>query len=197
MSGQPIRHHLAALVFAVLLPVLTFSGGVVWHLAETSGDHLREHAEESAHNTVASLDVILAGLIATAQSTANNPALNDGDISTFHRVAVTAAAAVDGNISLRGGHSRQIVNSGVPFGEALPSQASFADEHVEVARTAARSYRAFTGISSASIGVPLLSCPQASGASRGISIPSLSRSNVYGPPSSRSRGLLQASLLAS
>ncbi len=148
LPGQPIGRLLAAVVLAVLLPVVAFSGAVVWHLAERAGDHLRQDTEGHARHIAASLDVFLAGLIATAQSIAKNPSLEDGDLATFHRVARSTASAIEGNVSLRDGHSRQVVNSGTPLGEAPPSRTSLADEDAEVARNGgpvvSRAYRGIT-----------------------------------------------------
>jgi hypothetical protein len=59
----------------MLLPVVAFSGAVVWHLAESCGDRLRQDAKQHARRTAASLDVFLAGLIATAHSIAKSPSL--------------------------------------------------------------------------------------------------------------------------
>jgi PAS domain-containing protein len=83
----------------------------------------------------AAVDRELAGVTAALRVLATSRSLESGDLADFHRRAVTVGALLDANITLRDRASRQVVNSGVPWGQPLPDHTSLAEVDQEVLRT--------------------------------------------------------------
>ena len=119
-GGLRMRTHLVLLIMAVLVPVILFSGVMMFVHAEqerSAMNRLLEHmAEEAAESVDSHLRQTVAGLQALGQS----DALSNHDLPAFHTLARRLVKARDwDDLQLLGPGGQQLVNAGLPFGTAL------------------------------------------------------------------------------
>ena len=117
------------------LPLLAFSAGLAWRYTAAERARIEADAANSAREVAASLDIMLAEVVSTAQVLAGAEALQAGDLAAFHARAVAAMRTTGGNVAVRDAASRQVLNSRVPWGEPLPGRTNLAAEDAEAART--------------------------------------------------------------
>ncbi|MDO9710878.1 hybrid sensor histidine kinase/response regulator [Paracraurococcus lichenis] len=127
--------HLFLLVLGALLPLLGFAGLATWRYAEAERGRTETAAANSAREIAAGLDIYLAEMIATARVLAGSEALMAGDLAAFHLRAVEAARLSRGVVSVRDASSRQLLNSAIAWGAALPDRSSLVAADAAAART--------------------------------------------------------------
>jgi PAS domain S-box-containing protein len=130
-----LRTYLVLLVLGGSLPILAFAAYAVASFAGAEERRVEARIEDATREATASLDRELQDLIATARILAASEALETGDLAAFHRRAAEAAELWNSVVTLRDAESRQVVNTNVPWGQALPAATSLAEEDREVART--------------------------------------------------------------
>ena len=143
-AAPTLRSLLILLVLGVLLPTLGFAAFAVLRFAEAERSRVEARAEEIAREATSSLDRYFGEVLAAARVVAGSESLAAGDLAAFHRRAVEAQAAFGAsNIGLRDANSRQILNTAIPWGGALPTGTRVAREDARAAETG---QPVFTGI---------------------------------------------------
>lgn len=115
------RTYLLALVLALVIPSLLFTGYVLTRYADAERSRIEQQATDEARNLAAAVDLRVSGLIEALRVLAGSSNLDEPDVSQFHRRAVEMRDIVGRNIVLRDMSGQQIVNARVPLGEPLPS----------------------------------------------------------------------------
>lgn len=114
------RTYLLALVLALVIPSLLFTGYVLTRFADAERSRIEQQAADEARNLAAAVDLRVSGLIEALRVLAGSNNLHDADLSQFHRRAVEMREIVGRNIVLRDVSGQQLVNARVPWGEPLP-----------------------------------------------------------------------------
>jgi PAS domain S-box-containing protein len=110
----------AALVLAILAPVLLFSGILLTRYAAAEQARLETDVIERARDIAQDIDRDIAGLQAAIQALATSRLLQSGDLPEFYRQASEVRAFVGVDVVLRELGGQQIVNTRIPWGEPLP-----------------------------------------------------------------------------
>jgi signal transduction histidine kinase len=118
---RPLAWHLAALCFALALPILILIGMLTWSYAETEHARIEQDAVRSAHDVIAATDRELAGLIATTEVLALSRSLQSDDLDAFDAQARRVNREIGINVVLRNRESQQLVNTRLPRGAPLPT----------------------------------------------------------------------------
>lgn len=121
------RTYLLALVLALVIPSLLFTGYVLVRYAEAERSRIEEQAAVEARNLAAAVDLRVSGLIEALRVLAGSSNLDDPDLSHFHRRAVEMRNIMGRNIVLRDAFGQQVINAPIPWGEPLPRLALNAD----------------------------------------------------------------------
>ncbi len=114
------RATTAALVVAILAPVLLFSGILLTRFAAAEQARLEADVIERARAIAQDIDRDIAGLQAAIQALATSRLLQSGDLPEFYRQASEVRAFIGVDVVLRELGGQQIVNTRLPWGEALP-----------------------------------------------------------------------------
>ena len=122
------RTYLLALVLALVIPSLLFTGYVLMRYADAERARIEAQAEDEARNLAAAVDLRVSGLIEGLRMLAGSGNLDETDLSQFHRRAAEMREIVGHNIVLRDVSGQQIVNARVPWGQPLPGMNLPADE---------------------------------------------------------------------
>jgi PAS domain S-box-containing protein len=120
LGAHSIRSHLIAFALALVLPILGFSGYVLWRYTKSEQLHLTEEAHQLADQTAMAMDRELTGMLATVQALATSPSLEAGIYSAFHRQASNVLRIPGAHLRATDVLGRQLFNTGVPWGAALP-----------------------------------------------------------------------------
>ncbi len=118
---RPLAWHLAALCFALALPILILVATLMWSYAKTERTRIEQDAIRTTHEVIATTDRELAGLIATTKVLAVSPALQSGDLDAFDAEARNVYQEIGINVVLRNRESQQLVNTRLPRGAPLPT----------------------------------------------------------------------------
>jgi PAS domain S-box-containing protein len=118
--AHSIRTHLIAFGLALILPMIAFSGYVLWRYTEAEQRHLIEAAREMADQSAMALDRELTGMLATVQALSTSPSLEAGIYSAFHRQAAGAIRIEGAHFRASDALGRSVVNTSVPWGTRLP-----------------------------------------------------------------------------
>ncbi|HEX8167631.1 MAG TPA: HWE histidine kinase domain-containing protein [Beijerinckiaceae bacterium] len=113
--------YLLALVAAVVVPLLAFGAFLLTRYAATERARFERDASQIARQVALVLDGELAGLAALLKGLSVSSALEGGDLAQLH---VEARRLVDGRdelVVLRDLDTRQLLNTRLPFGTALPA----------------------------------------------------------------------------
>jgi PAS domain S-box-containing protein len=140
LGAHSIRSHLIAFALALVLPILGFSGYVLWRYTDSEQQHLVEEAHQLADQTAMAIDRELTGMLATVQALATSPSLEAGIYSAFHRQASNVLRIGGAYLRASDVLGRQLFNTGVGWGEALPPVEPGDGESI-----AAASHRPFIG----------------------------------------------------
>ncbi len=122
------RTYLLALVLALVIPSLLFTGYVLMRYADAERARIEAQAEDEARNLAAAVDLRVSGLIEGLRMLAASSNLDESDLSQFHRRVVEMREIIGHNIVLRDVSGQQIVNARVPWGQSLPAMNLPADE---------------------------------------------------------------------
>jgi PAS domain S-box-containing protein len=118
---QPLWHLLVMLGCAIVAPILLFGA---YAGARVTDEHLRLVRNElvsEARTMSAEVEHEIIGEIERLQALAASPSLREGDFAEFQRQAEASLAfRQSGNMILVDRNMRQLVNTSVPFGTALP-----------------------------------------------------------------------------
>jgi len=117
-----MRTGLLALVFACITPALIVATVAVYESYVIQKERIFRDTIFLARNLTAILDRELTGVEAGLQMLASSPDLVEGDLAGFHRRARESVRfqIVDSYV-LTNKEGRQIINTQVPYGTALPS----------------------------------------------------------------------------
>ena len=117
-----IRGRLIGLVLVCLVPMLLFAAGVTVQLSRNERIAVERHVANAARSLAASVEQLLARDEALLRGLATSPSLARGDDAAFHVQAQAATAGAGTWIVLFDADGRQRLNTGLPFGAALPTQ---------------------------------------------------------------------------
>jgi signal transduction histidine kinase/ActR/RegA family two-component response regulator len=115
-----IRSRLLLLVAAVLVPALVGAGIGVGYLYVEEQQFTYASMRETARALAIALDREMRRREAVLATLAESPALAGGDLAYFHRYASTVAARHEAAIILSDLEGRQLLNTRLPYGGALP-----------------------------------------------------------------------------
>jgi PAS domain S-box-containing protein len=130
------RWHLAALVAAVLVPMLVFSGLLLWHTAQIQRRELKEDAVALADTLAANVDRQLQGFIWALQVLAASPALDRGDVEALYQHAAAAKGILDSEIIIKNVSGQQLVNTRLDPSAPLPASLPEGDRQAIATRRA-------------------------------------------------------------
>ena len=115
-----IRAHLALIAMAALLPVVVFSAVALNLLREAERQSALKSLHETARSTALMIDRDLGSAAAGLRVLAGSPQLVQGDLAAFYRQAAGLTPGADSWTVLLERDGKQIFNTRVPFGTALP-----------------------------------------------------------------------------
>ena len=127
---RSLAWHLAALCFALVLPILILAAILVWSYAQAERERIEQDALRTAHEVIAETDLEFAGLIATTKVLAQSRQLQRGDLDGFDAQARDVYQQIGINVVLRDRESRQLVNTRLPRGAPLPTNVEPASDRV-------------------------------------------------------------------
>ncbi|MDB5571495.1 MAG: histidine kinase [Hyphomicrobiales bacterium] len=122
------RAYLLALVLALVIPGLIFTGYVLMRFASAERARIEEQVQTEARNLSGALDRRIAGLIEALRVLAASSDFENADLDEFHKRATEAREIVGRNIVLRGASGQQLVNARIPRGAELPRLVLPADQ---------------------------------------------------------------------
>jgi two-component sensor histidine kinase len=126
--------QLFALGVAIVVPLLVFATGVAFKYSEFEVSRSERLAEQLAANLAVVLDSQLQRELGLLRGLAGSQSLQSNDLPRFYQEARRAIVARDANIVLREMAPRQLLNTQVPFGTALPPAVELTDQEREVFR---------------------------------------------------------------
>ncbi|MGE5538563.1 MAG: ATP-binding protein [Gemmatimonas sp.] len=144
-KGHTVVAHLAVFGASILLPVLALFAIVLWQGFSAERTRIEDEARDGARNTAIAIDQRIGTLTSMLQALATSPALDRGDLRTFHQQMIALARSQDLALSLRDLNSRPILNSGVPFGELPPPGAEIEHDRLAIAGESPAVSRFFVG----------------------------------------------------
>lgn len=117
----PLAWHLAALCFALVLPILTVAGMLAWSDVEADRVRIEHETLRASREVMSVIDHELAGLVATTQVLSLSRFLQTGDLEGFDEQARDVFRLLGINVVLRNRSSQQLINTRLPRGAALPT----------------------------------------------------------------------------
>lgn len=128
------RNFLFALIAAVVIPLLAFSGLILNRHVTAERERLEEQAVEWARHIALIVDGELNGLVALLRGLASSTSLQNGDMRQLHAESVRLTTGRDKVIVLREFGSRQLTNTQRPYGADLPPAVPIPDNDRETLR---------------------------------------------------------------
>ncbi|HJV36804.1 histidine kinase dimerization/phospho-acceptor domain-containing protein, partial [Geomonas sp.] len=120
-NPSTIRHQLAGLMLAAVLPVWLVSGWLVFHAYSAKRDQVSATMQESARSLAMVVDRDLASVQAALQALATSPAFLAGDFTAVHGQVMELLKSYPGaDIIVADQSGQQLVNSARPLGTPLP-----------------------------------------------------------------------------
>jgi PAS domain S-box-containing protein len=120
--------------FAIALPVILFSGLLLWRFTISERAANERLALDIARALSADVDREITGVITTLETLATSQMLAAGDFARFHAQAKAALRSQPWNVVLIGGSRQQLLNTRVPWGTTLPQFPKTAPPMVEIAK---------------------------------------------------------------
>ena len=120
-SGRTVTRALLMLMLALTVPVTAFTIFVLVRYALEEQARYARDAERIAGFVSQIIDNELSNLAALLTGASSSDALQNGDLPTFHREALSLVSGTDNIIMLRERGERQLLNTSVAFGGALPT----------------------------------------------------------------------------
>ncbi|WP_245636984.1 hybrid sensor histidine kinase/response regulator [Azospirillum thiophilum] len=127
-----MRTWLILLVTAVAVPLVLFSAALLAWNTNTQAGQTERQVRDRARQLAEDVDREVARLIASAEVLATSESLAKDDFATFHQRAVEVRDRLGTNVVLRDLENRQLVNSRVPWGTALPVNSGFEADRLAV-----------------------------------------------------------------
>ena len=121
--GMRLRSHLAALVLAVLVPLVVFAAIVVVMFGRQQRADAERGAVQTARALMNAVDEALGSTVTTLDALATARSLARGELKDFHAEArlVLATQPDWKDIILLASDGRQLLNTARPWGAPLPS----------------------------------------------------------------------------
>ncbi len=116
----PIWAHLVLFAIALLTPILLFAFLLAQHLTTYEQQARETQLLSIARSLAADVDRELSGVISTLKALANSPSLQSGNLEAFYQQAKLTLAPAKRNAVLMDTSGRQLVNTRVAWGDALP-----------------------------------------------------------------------------
>ncbi|MGC4080035.1 MAG: cache domain-containing protein [Rubrivivax sp.] len=139
-AGVPpgIRQLLLLLLLGCLLPGALSSVALVIHQYREAAAQAESGTRQTAKALVQSVDNRLEQAVVLGQSLAASETLARGDLASFHHEAANAIRKlpIATNVLLLDRSGQQLMNTAVPFGQALPRSTNEAIERTFVSRQA-------------------------------------------------------------
>ncbi|MGD9845188.1 MAG: ATP-binding protein [Variibacter sp.] len=124
------RHYVLLLVLAVMVPVLMFSGFLIWRYAISEQARIELDLRGDARQLAQAIDRDLAGLEVTLQTLAISGRVQDGDYAGFYEQMQRVRSLVGIDLILRDVSGQQLANTQRPFGAVLPLTPLAGDKEV-------------------------------------------------------------------
>ncbi|HET7160943.1 MAG TPA: histidine kinase dimerization/phospho-acceptor domain-containing protein, partial [Burkholderiales bacterium] len=131
-----LRKHLALLAIGMLLPILALSAVAMMTLMQAERKAAERSVQETARTIALSVDREIAAAEAAMRVLAISPMLARGNMAYFYELAKNARTDENAWILLCDSDGRQLINTRVPYGAALPRRAE-----LELVRTVVRTQR--------------------------------------------------------
>ncbi|CAN7403738.1 MULTISPECIES: hybrid sensor histidine kinase/response regulator [unclassified Acidovorax] len=117
-----IKSQLFALVLSVLVPASVAAMLAIWYVYQEQQATQETGLKEAARTFSLLVDNELQSRQRVLRTIANAPSLASGDMATFYEFAIKNAPTPDTTIILFDTSGRQLLNTRVPLGTALPTQ---------------------------------------------------------------------------
>jgi len=119
----PLRWHLMLLVVGTLLPVVLFGAVVAHRLSQSERAAAERRLVQAARDLAATVDREMSSTIRTLSALAASERLERGNLKSFHIQAGRAARTQPSwmTVLLLAPDGRQLMNSRLPWGTALPA----------------------------------------------------------------------------
>jgi PAS domain S-box-containing protein len=123
-SLPSVRTLLYRLIFACLLPAILVEGALLFYQYKAERTQLEQDALRSARATIRAVDEQLAQETLLARSLATRESLIRRDFSAFHELSLRLLGGINSDLSaaLYDADGRQLLNTGVPFGQPLSTR---------------------------------------------------------------------------
>mgnify|MGYP001186295077 CR=1 FL=1 len=119
LTGRPIAFYLIALVLAILLPALVVALVLINRTNDAQQDVLAALTNATVQAMSQAIDREITGMTTTLRVLSTSESIEQGDMAAFHRRAVTALAGTGTYFVAVDAQLQQLLNTRVPFGEAL------------------------------------------------------------------------------
>lgn len=116
----PIWAHLVLFAGALLAPILLFTFLLAHHLTGYEQQAHETQLLSIARSLTADVDREISGVISTLKALSNSPSLQNGNLEAFYQQAKLTLAPAKRNAVLMDTSGRQLVNTRVAWGDALP-----------------------------------------------------------------------------
>lgn len=127
-APRSVRTYLVSLVVGVLLPVLGFSGFLVIRSAQREQAALETAVRNRTSIAAAAIEDEIGALRGRLFVLAGGLSLQTSDLTEFHARAKTAFDGMD--VILSNPKGQEIVNTGMPYGQSLPTIPDLATIHL-------------------------------------------------------------------
>lgn len=127
-AGRGIAWHLAVLCLAIVVPVLALAGALATLYIAAERAQLAQSAQRAAAAATHALDRDLAGLVAATEILSLSSHLQAGDLEAFDAEARRVRDRLGVEVVMRDLASRQVVNTRLPRGAALPLHPDIASD---------------------------------------------------------------------
>jgi signal transduction histidine kinase/CheY-like chemotaxis protein len=125
-----MRGYLVLLVLSVLIPVLLFTGVLFARYYVLELARIEEGLKNDARKLAFAIDNDLAGLQYTLQTLATSDRLVTRDLEGFYQEAARVREFLGVHVLLRDLNGQQLLNTRLPWGEALPRDPLAGDQRV-------------------------------------------------------------------
>jgi PAS domain S-box-containing protein len=109
---------------ALLVPALVFSGLMILRSASFERADVDRQIQDAVNSTAVALDREFAATISTLMALASSPSLSEGELAAFYGQAKAAAEVSGSHFYLTDTKGRQLVNTRVAWGDALPDRSN-------------------------------------------------------------------------
>src|SRR5271156_697037 len=128
--GLSMRGYLLVMVIAILLPVIIFAGILFQRYYDADITRIERELQNEAHDLALLVDRDLEGQLVALETLTTSGSLAGGQYDRFYQRAVRMRDYAHVDILLRDRSGQQLVNTRLPWGEALPRDSAEGDEQV-------------------------------------------------------------------